>query len=116
MDTLIAIGSSAAYLYNIAVLVGMVSGLSDVIGNLPEVERAICLSKATMHTIYQNLFWAFISNILLIPMLAAAAMAFSSGFVVTNSLIMTIPSRRRLQDSALDNPNSARHLPTVQSQ
>jgi Cu+-exporting ATPase len=78
---------------------------SDVTLMQPDLRRvatAIALSRRTMRTMRQNLFWAFIYNvvgipvaagalfpafgILLSPVLASAAMAFSSVSVVTNSL------------------------------
>jgi len=71
-------------------------------GNLEGIQRAYRISQKTMRNIRQNLFWAFGYNILLIPVaagvlyplakillspiLAAAAMALSSVFVVSNAL------------------------------
>jgi Cu+-exporting ATPase len=71
-------------------------------GDLAGVARAFALAQRTLRVVKENLFWAFIYNvigipvaagalfplfgILLSPILASAAMAFSSVTVVTNSL------------------------------
>ncbi|MFS8082290.1 MAG: heavy metal translocating P-type ATPase [Ginsengibacter sp.] len=79
-----------------------VSGMTLLTSDLNKVPVAIQLSKQTIKIVKQNLFWAFIYNVigipiaagilypstgfLLNPMIAGAAMAFSSVSVVTNSL------------------------------
>ncbi len=78
------------------------SDITLVKGNLKSVATALSLSRATLRTIKQNLFWAFAYNVVLIPIailsplipflrenapiFAAAAMALSSVTVVSNSL------------------------------
>ena len=94
-DIGIAIGAGADVAIDAADVVLMKSCLTDV-------AAAIRLSRATLHNIHENLFWAFIYNIIgiplaagvyisllgwqLNPMFAAAAMSLSSFSVVTNAL------------------------------
>lgn len=81
-----------------------VAKITLISSDLNSISKALTLSKHTVQTIRQNLFWAFIYNLigipiaagilfpingfLLNPMIAGAAMAFSSVSVVSNSLLL----------------------------
>jgi len=83
-----------------------VAGMTLIKGDLAKILEAIIISGKTVRTIRQNLFWAFLYNviaipvaagilypitgILLNPMAAALAMAFSSVSVVSNSLLLKL--------------------------
>ncbi len=87
---------------DVGVAVGSGADVVLMRGDLQGVAAAVHLSRRTMRTMKQNLFWAFIYNVvgipvaagvlypsfglLLSPILASAAMAFSSVSVVANSL------------------------------
>ena len=78
------------------------AGITLMNSDLKQISKSITLSKATMQTIKQNLFWAFIYNLIAIPvaagilyptfefllnpMIAGAAMSLSSISVLSNSL------------------------------
>ena len=107
-DIGIAIGAGTDVAIDAADVVLMKSRLSDV-------PAAIRLSRATLRTIHQNLFWAFFYNVVgiplaagvwipllgwqLNPMFGAAAMSLSSFCVVTNALRLNLFD---LRDTAKD--------------
>jgi len=120
-DVGIAIGAGTDIAMESADIVLMKSDLLDVV-------TAIQLSKATIRNIKQNLFWAFIYNIIgipvaaglfflpfalkLNPMIGAFAMSFSSVFVVTNALRLRWFKPKRITNKN----NSAAEIAAAQTE
>ena len=96
-----------------------VAGITLLTGDLGKLPEALRLSHLTVRTIRQNLFWAFFYNLigvpiaagvlypvcgfLLNPMIAGAAMAFSSVSVVTNSLRLKNEELRMKNEESINN-------------
>ena len=137
-DTGIAIGAGTDVAIDAADVVLMNSKLSDV-------PAAIRLSRATLRNIHENLFWAFIYNIIgiplaaglfipfgltLNPMFGAAAMSLSSFCVVSNALRLNLfdlhstrhdhktasPSAAPVQSAAENNKKSDAEAPEVKTE
>ena len=137
-DTGIAIGAGTDVAIDAADVVLMNSKLSDV-------PAAIRLSRATLRNIYENLFWAFIYNIIgiplaaglfipfgltLNPMFGAAAMSLSSFCVVSNALRLNLfdlhstrhdhktasPAAAPVQSAAENNKKSDAEAPEVKTE
>lgn len=119
-DVGIAIGAGADVAIDAADVVLMKSRLSDV-------PAAIRLSRATLRNIHENLFWAFIYNIIgiplaagcfvafgltLNPMFGAAAMSLSSFCVVSNALRLNLC---KVHDGSRDRPFHKKMTPKVKT-
>lgn len=118
-DMGIAIGAGTDVAIDAADVVLMKSRLSDV-------PAAIRLSRATLRNIHQNLFWAFIYNVIgiplaagvfipifgwtLNPMFGAAAMSLSSFCVVSNALRLNFVRLRGKEDN-----QTLQHIPEVKT-